>query len=73
MVVTKNYDLLKFPIEIIPIIPYIGVVFSFMGSPSYLFPEDFIGNANICVAIKSSSMVCCYYYHVIIIIMLLCL
>ena len=40
-----------------PIIPYIGVVFPFMGSLSFLFLVDFEGNAAISVAIKSSSTV----------------
>ena len=45
-----------------PIILYIGVVFSFMRSLSldryhFLFLDDFEGNANISVAIKSGSTV----------------
>ena len=43
--------------EIIPIMPYIGVVFPFMGSLSFLFFVDFEGNANISVAIKSGFTV----------------
>ena len=37
------------------IIPYIGVVFPFTGLLSFLFLDDFEGNANISVAIKSGS------------------
>ena len=40
-----------------PIIPYLGVVFPFMGLLSFLFVDDFEGNANISAAIKSSSTV----------------
>ena len=40
-----------------PIIPYIGVVFPFIGSRSYLFLDDFEGHANNSIAIKSSSAV----------------
>ena len=36
---------------------YIGVVFPFMGLPSFLFLDDFEGNINISVAIKSGSTV----------------
>ena len=37
------------------VIPFIGVVFSFLGSLSFLFLDEFEGNANMSVAIKSSS------------------
>ena len=47
----------KFATEIIPIIPYKGVVFPFMGSLSGLFLDALEGNANISAAIKSSSTV----------------
>ena len=40
-----------------PIIPYVGVVFPFMGSLSFLFLDDFERNTSIFVAIKSSSTV----------------
>ena len=43
-----------------PNIPYIGVVFSFMGwlsLGSYHFLDDSEGNANVSVAIKSGSTV----------------
>ena len=49
--------MLEFAVEIIPIIPYIGIVFPFIGSLSLLFLDDFEGNANISVAIKSGSTV----------------
>ena len=39
------------------IIPYTGVFFPFMGSLSFLFLDDFEGNANISVSIKSGSTV----------------
>ena len=47
-----------------PIIPHIGVVFSYMRSLSldryhFLFLDNFEGNTNISVTIKSASMV----YH----------
>ena len=55
----KNLSLsLEFARETVPIIPYIGVVFSFMGSLSFWFPNDFEVNANISTAIKSVSTVC---------------
>ena len=40
-----------------PIITYIGVVFPFMESLSFMFLDDFEGNANISVAIESGSTV----------------
>ena len=40
-----------------PIIPYIGVVFPFMGSLSFLFLDDFEGNSYISVTIKFGSTV----------------
>ena len=40
-----------------PIITYIGIVLSFMGSLPFLFVDDFEGSANISVAIKSGSTV----------------
>ena len=49
------------------IMPYIGVVFSFVGSLvrslSFLFLDDFEGKANISIAIKSGSTVLYYYYY----------
>ena len=48
---------MEFAIEILPTIPYIGVVFPFMGSLSFLFLDDFEGNANISAAIESGSTV----------------
>ena len=48
---------LEFAIEITIIIPYIGVIFSFMGSLSFLFLDDFDATANSSVTIKSSSTV----------------
>ena len=44
-----------FAIENIPITPYMGVVFPFMGSLSFLFLGHYHENANICVAIKFYS------------------
>ena len=48
---------LEFAIEITPSIPYIGVVFPFMGLLSFLFLDGFEGNTNISVPIKSGSTV----------------
>ena len=48
---------LEFAVEITPIALYIGSVFPFMGSLSFLFLDDFEGNANISVVIKSSSTI----------------
>ena len=50
--------IMEFAIEIMPIIPYVGVVFPFMGSLSFLFLDDFKGNTNVSVAINSGSTVC---------------
>ena len=44
--------------KIMPMIPYIGVVFSFMGSLSFLFLDDF-------VHIKSSSTVYSLSYNIV--------
>ena len=41
-----------------PVIPYIGVVFSFMRSLSFLFLDDFEENPNIYVAMKSGFTIC---------------
>ena len=43
--------------EITLIITFIGVVFSFMESLSFLFLSEFEANANISVAVKSGSTV----------------
>ena len=40
-----------------PNIPHIGVVFPFIGLLSFLFLDDFDGNAKISAAIKSGSTV----------------
>ena len=40
-----------------PIIPYIGAVFSFVGLLSSLFLDDFEEDSNIPVAIKSGSTI----------------
>mgnify|MGYP001796575078 CR=1 FL=1 len=63
-IVTEKWLLsLEFAVEIMPIITYIGVVFPFMGSLSFLFLDDFEGNAKIYVTIKPSYTVlvaqCC--------------
>ena len=52
---------MDFAIENTPIIPYIEVAFPFMGWLSFLFLDDFEGNADISVAIKSGSTVCHFY------------
>ena len=48
-----------------PIISYTGVVFPFVGSPSFWFLDNFEENANISVAIKSSSTVLKTFYGVV--------
>ena len=54
----KNWSLsLEFTIKSSLIISYIGVVFSFMRSLSFLFLDDYEGDANISVRIKSGSTV----------------
>ena len=62
-IATKNHRY-HCAIEIIPIIhvPYIGVVFSFIGSLSldhyqFLFLDDFEGNTDISVAVNSITAV----------------
>ena len=45
--------LLEFAVEVISIISSIGVVFPFIRLLSFLFLDNFEGNANISVSIKS--------------------